>query len=206
MGALLLVFILIFVIFLSRHTLARVIPSFITAKDTARTADAILIEGWQYPHGSTLRTSVQLKEQGIGKDLFFVEYAPSAASSMTDLEFPRYYHEMLDLYFESENIDPKQIQRIAVELKDPVTWNTTFSVMEALSQKGYRSMILVSPWLHSRRSCDAYTIAGKRRGIEVFCKPVEGGLNRHNWWKSHVGMAAIFGEVIKRIYYIFRIS
>ncbi|MBA4417762.1 MAG: hypothetical protein C0392_07610 [Syntrophus sp. (in: bacteria)] len=147
-----------------------------------------------------------MKTQGMGKALFFVEYVPSQSNSMTDLEFPRYYHEMLDLYFKSENVDPKQVERITMELKDPVTWNTAFAVMDALSRKGYRSMIIVSPWHHSRRSCDVYTIAGAQKGIEVSCKPVEGGLNRHNWWKSHVGMSVIFGEVVKRIYYIFRIS
>ncbi len=194
------------VIFLSRHMWTQGILSFITAQDTTRSADAIVIEGWKYPHGSILRASLQLKTRGIGKDLFFVEYLPSPANSMTDLEFPRYYHEMLDLYFKSEGVDPKEVQRIAMELKDPVTWNTAFAVMEALSQKNCRSMILVSPWYHSRRSCNVYTIAGKRKGIGVTCKPVEGGLNRHNWWKSHVGMTVIAAEVVKRIYYFFCIS
>jgi len=197
---------LLFLVFLSRNFWLNCATSFITARDTARQADAILIEGWKYPHGSIIRASLELQSQGIGKHLFFVEYLPFHTSSATDLEIPRNYHEMLNLYFKSDNIDPKMVKRIPVELKDPVTWNTAFAVMEALAAQGYRSMILVSPWHHSRRSCDVYTIAGKKKGIEVTCRPVEGGLRKDNWWKSHVGMSTVMGEVVKRIYYIFRIS
>ena len=180
--------------------------SFITARDTACKSDVVLIEGWKYPHNSIIRASLELQAQGLAKYLVFVEYLPSHINSITDLEFPRYYHEMLDLYFKSEGIDPQHVKRIPVELKDPVTWNTALAVTDALAAQGYRSMILATPWYHSRRSCDAYTIAGKLKGINVTCKPVEGGLNKHNWWKSHVGMSMIFGEVVKRIYYIFRIT
>lgn len=193
--------------FLGRHTIFNLAVSFITAKDTARHSDAILMEGWKYPHGSIIRAALKLQKDGMGKDLFFVEYPYSKAKTGTDLEFPRYYHEMLNLYFKGEGVEPDRVGRIAIELKDPVTWNTAFCVMDELAAKKYASMIIVTPWYHSRRSCDVYTVAGKRKGIEVTCKPVDsGGVSRENWWRSHMGMGVVFGEVIKRIYYIMRIS
>jgi|GEM_PF-802947 len=199
-------FLLLVIIFLTRGIWKDAIVSFITAPDTTSKSDAILIEGWKYPQGAVLRAAIKLKEDGMGKTLFFVEYLPSSEISITDLEIPLLYHEMLNLYFKSERVDPDMIERIPVELKDPVTWNTAFSVMKALSDRGYRSMIIVSPWAHSRRSCDVYSIAGKKRSIEVTCKPVEGGISKDNWWRSHMGMSMVLGEVIKRIYYMFRIS
>ena len=199
-------FLLFFIIFLTRGIWKDAITSFIIAPDTTKKSDAILIEGWKYPQGAVLRAAIKLKEDGIGKTLFFVEYLSSSEASITDLEIPLLYHEMLNLYFKSESVDPGNIERIFVELKDPVTWNTAFTVMKALSDRGYRSLIIVSPWAHSRRSCDVYSIAGKKRNIEVTCRPVEGGIRKDNWWRSHMGMSMVLGEVVKRIYYIFRIS
>lgn len=206
LGRFVVLFVMLAIIFMSRNIWMNAILSFITARDTATYADAILIEGWKYPQQAVLKASIQLKKSGKGKTLFFVEYLPSDKMSITDLEIPPYYHEMLDLYFKGERVEPNQIERITVELKDPVTWNTAFAVMKTLSERGYGSLIVVSPWPHSRRSCDVYTIAGKKQGIEVTCKPVEGGLRKDNWWKSHMGMALVFGEVVKRIYYMLRIS
>jgi len=205
-GKLTLLLLLLICVFLTRNFWLRCATSFITAKDTTRQADAILIEAWKYPHRSLIRASLELQSQGLGRRIFFVEYRPSRAGSTADMEIPRYYHEMLDLYFNGEGVDPKAVERIPVELKDPVTWNTAFDVTDALAARGCRSIIILSPWHHSRRSCDVYTTAGKKKGIEVFCRPVESGIRKDNWWRSHVGMSTVLGEVIKRIYYMLRIS
>ncbi len=204
-GRLTAVVLLLILIFLGKNIWSEWMVSFITAKDTARPADALLIEDWKYPHASLIRAALNMQSQGLGKQLFFVEYLPSR-DPRADLEIPPYYHEMLDLYFKGGGVDPKLIQRVPVELKEPVTWNTAFSVMDTLSSRGYRSMILLTPWHHSRRSCDVYTIAGKKKGIEVSCKPADGWVVKETWLRSHAGMSAVFGEVIKRIYYILRIS
>jgi hypothetical protein len=94
---------------------------------------------------------------------------------------------------------------IPVLTRDPVTWNTAVAVIEAITAQGHHSMILVSPWHHSRRSCDAYTKAGKQKGVTVYCKPFEESLNKNNWWKSDAGLSTVFGEILKRIYYIVKI-
>ena len=65
-------FLLFFIIFLTRGIWKDAITSFIIAPDTTKKSDAILIEGWKYPQVAVLRAAIKLKEDGIGKTLFFV--------------------------------------------------------------------------------------------------------------------------------------
>ena len=180
--------------------------SFVSAKDTTSPADAIVIENWYYPSSTSMRTAFQLLSKGFGRSIFLTEYFFSNSNYITGAEIPSYYHEILELYFKSEGFDFGQVKRINVPAKDPVTWNTAKAVIETLTAQGYHSMILVSPWYHSRRSCDAYARIGSEKGMKVFCKPAEGALRRDNWWKSDTGLSTVFSEIIKRIYYLFNVN
>lgn len=176
--------------------------SFITAKDTSYPADAIVIESWSYPNRLSIKASFQLQSKGFGKSIFLTEYFPSGSSYQAYMETSKRYHEKINLDFKSEGIESGEVKRIHVEKKRPVTWNTALTVTEALSAQGYHSMILVSHWHHSRRSCDAYAKAGEQKGIKVFCKPVECDLSKDTWWKSSTGLSTVFGEIAERIYYL----
>lgn len=180
--------------------------SFVAAKDTTSPADAIVIENWSYPSRMSISTSFQLLSNGFGRSIFITEYSFSNSHSITGIESSPYYNEILDLYFKGEGFDFAKVKKIHVELKDPVTWNTAVTVIEILAAQGYHSMILVSPWYHSRRSCNAYTKIGKQKGVAVFCKPYEEDIMKDNWWKFHSGLSTVFDEIMKQIYYLFKIT
>ncbi|MCX8023362.1 MAG: hypothetical protein N2745_11390 [Syntrophorhabdaceae bacterium] len=179
-----------------------VITSFVTAEDTTKKAEAIVIEHWNRPSRSSINTAFRLLSEGIGKAVFVTEYSFTKGKPVNGIEIPRYYREILALYFKSEGFDIGQVTMIPVTVKDPVTWNTANDVTDFLKHQGITSMILLTPWYHSRRSCDVYLELGKGKGITVFCKPVEGEINRENWWRSHNGLDAVFSEVAKRLFYI----
>ena len=192
---------LVFLVYLSRSFWLNSAMSFITAKDTASPADAIVIESWVQPNKLSVLAAFQLQSDGFGKSIFLTEYfssGSSAADANTLLTDP----EKLNYYSKSEDVESGKMKQIAVENKRPVTWNTALTVTETLAAQGFQSMILISHWHHSRRSCEAYIKAGKLRGIEVFCKPVECGLGKDNWWKSSEGLSTILREIAERIYYL----
>jgi len=178
------------------------VASFITAKDTTRPAEAIVIEHWNHPSKSSIQTAFNLISEGLGKVIFITEYSFTRGETIGGIEIPLYYSEILSLYFQSEGFDIKKVQRIPIKVRDPITWNTANDVIDFLKNNGYVSMILITPWYHSKRSCDVYSTIGKDKGISVFCKPIEGGIGRRDWWKSHNGLDAVFSEVAKRVFYL----
>jgi hypothetical protein len=202
LGILTVSFLLVLIAYLSRNLWLNSASSFITAKDTSCPADAIVIEGWGYPNEPSIRTSFQLLSSGFGKTIFLTEYFPTGSSHLTGTETSKDYQKMLDIYSRSEGVEPERVKRISVRKKRPVTWNTALTVTEAFAARGYNSMILVSHWHHSRRSCDAYAKAGEEKGIKVYCKPVECGLGKDNWWESLSGWSTVFGEIVERLYYL----
>ena len=205
LGKLLIGLLLILLVYGSSNFLLDQATLFISAKDTTSPAEAIIIENWQYPKESSIRTSLKLLSGGMGRTIFLTEYPFSKSNTLSDTISPPYYYDILSLIFKGEGYDFRKVRMIPVLARDPVTWNTALTVMETIAKEGYSSMILVSPWYHSRRSCDAYTKAGKQKGIAVFCKPVEGYPEKNNWWKSDIGLSTVFAEIVKRIYYLFRV-
>ena len=201
-----LLLIVLSVIFLTRRLWFDCTASLITAPDTSRRCDVIVFESWGYPFRYVMTAAFELQKNGSGKVIYFTEYLPNRQATMSDVEIPKYYAQMLELYFKGEGIDETNIRHIPVTPKDPVTWNTAVTVIDSIANHGYRTMLLVSPWYHSRRSYDVYAEAGKRRGVSVYCKPVEGGMTRANWWQTHSGMTQVFGELVKLIYYRFKME
>jgi uncharacterized SAM-binding protein YcdF (DUF218 family) len=193
-------------IFLTRYVWFGCAASLITARDTSRRCDVIVFESWGYPQRYVMNAAFGLQKNGLGKNMYFTEYVPNEQATMSDVEIPKFYRQMLELYFESEGIDDTKIYHVPVTPKDPVTWNTAVTVIDSIANHGYRTMLLVSPWYHSQRSFEVYVKAGRRRGVEVYCKPAEGGMTRSNWWQTHAGMTLVFGEVVKLIYYQFRMT
>jgi hypothetical protein len=192
---------LVFLAYLSRSFWLNSAASFIAAKDTTRPADAIVIESWGEPNELSVKIAFQLQSEGFGKSIFITEYV-SSHSSPTGVNTSKPDLENLNFYSQSKGVEPGKTQKIIVKYKRPVTWNTALAVTEALAARGYHSLVLISHWHHSRRSCDAYAKAGKQRGIEVFCKPVACGLEKDNWWKSQEGLSTVFREIAERIYYL----
>lgn len=189
--------------YLSRQIWFDLASSIITAKDTSRKAEVVVFECWEYPEVQMLRTAYRMKEQGMAGKIFFVEYLPSENNTMMGINVPKHYREMLGLYFESVGYDMNTAESIPFALKDPVTLNTALAVTDTLAKRGYKSMLLLSPWYHSERSKRSYEIAAKRHDMLLFCKPIESGLNRDNWWKTHSGMTRVGSELVKLVYYWF---
>ena len=201
-GALALVLIFVLLIYMSRSLWLNCASSFITAKDDVHPADVIVIESWEYPNELSIRTAVQLQSSGFGKSIFLTEYFSSGYSYITYMEASQDYHEKLDLYLKNEGIEPKDLKRIFIPKKRPVTWNSAHAVMKALASQGYHSMILVTHWHHSRRSCDVYSKVGEQENIKVLCKPVGCSVGQNNWWKSSAGLSTVFREIAERVYYL----
>jgi hypothetical protein len=205
LGKLLIGFFLFLLVYVSRGLWLDYATSFISAKDTASPADAIVIENWNYPARINIKVSLQLLSDNMGKTIFVTEYPFSKSNTLSGAISPPYYYDILSLLFKGEGYDFGKVKMIPVLTRDPVTWNTALTVIETIAAQGCRSMILVSPWHHSRRSCDAYTKAGEQKGVKVFCKPVEGYPRKDDWWKSDIGLSTVFSEIIKRIYYMAKV-
>jgi hypothetical protein len=205
LGKLTIVLILFLLIYGCRNFLLDYAAFFISAKDAVSQADAIVVENWQYPSMASIRVSLQLLSEGMGKSIFITEYPFSNPNTLSDTMCQPYYHEMLSLFFKSQGYDFGKIKIIPVLTRDPVTWNTAVTVIEAIKAQGYSSMILVSPWHHSRRSFDAYTKAGRQKGVTIYCKSFEESLRKDNWWKSDAGLSTVFSEIIKRVYYMMNV-
>ncbi len=204
-GKLLIVLFLFLLMYGSHSFLLNYAVTFISAKNTVSPAEAIVIENWQYPARMSIKASLQLLSNNMGKTIFVTEYPFSKSNTLSGAKSPPYYYDILSLLFKGEGYDFGKVKMIPVLTKDPVTWNTALTVVETVAAQGYRSMILVSPWHHSRRSCDAYTKAGGQKGVKVFCKPVEGYPGKEDWWKSDTGLTTVFSEIIKRIYYMVKV-
>jgi len=202
LGKLLIGLFLIFLVYGSHNFFLDYATSFISAKDTTSPAELIVIESWQYPSIASIKASLQLLSNGMGKTIFLTEYPFSKSNTLSDATSPPYYYDILSLLFKGEGHDFGKVKMIPVLTRDPVTWNTAVTVVDTISTQGYHSMILVSPWHHSRRSCDAYTKAGEQKGVKVFCKPVEEYPRKDSWWKSDIGLSTVFSEIVKRIYYL----
>jgi len=205
LGKLLVGLFLFLLIYVSRGLWLDCATSFISAKDTASPAEVIVIENWHYPARTSIKISLSLLSDNMGKSIFLTEYPFSKSNTLSGATSPPYYYDILSLLFKGEGYDFGKVKMIPVLTRDPVTWNTALTVVGTIAAQGYRSMILVSPWHHSRRSCDAYTKAGEQKGVKVFCKPVEECPRKDDWWKSDIGLSTVFSEIIKRIYYIAKV-
>ena len=189
-------------IYFCRSFLLNSIILFITVKDTTCPAGAIVIESWSYPHKASIKAAVQQQSKDSGSIIFLTEYFPSGSSLAAFIESSQDHRRNLNLYLEAEGLQPDKVLRIYVEQKRPITWNTADTVIKTLSGRGYRSMVLVSHWHHSRRSCEVYSKMGKEKGITVYCTPIECDLKMDSWWNSSNGLSTVFREILERVYYL----
>lgn len=203
-GWIVVLFFFVLILVLSRGILVSWINSYLTADGASGSIDAVVFESWGYPQRFVLNDVFVIQRNRPDASIYFTEYLPSDLTTATDAEVPRYYHQMLDLYFQSEGIDASKVLRIPVEMREPVTLNTARTVVDTLHRRGCKSFVLVSPWYHSNRSFKVYRNYASEKGIIVYCKPSEGGITRSNWWTTHAGLSTVLGEVVKSIFYVFK--
>jgi uncharacterized SAM-binding protein YcdF (DUF218 family) len=93
---------------------------------------------------------------------------------------------------------PSQPYARIMEDKSRTTLENAVHTREILSEKGFRSAILVTSWYHVPRSYFLLMAAGPGSGIRVQPHPVASGkLDRTNWYRSRLGWMIVYNEMVK---------
>jgi hypothetical protein len=95
----------------------------------------------------------------------------------------------------------ENVQLVPVQEREPITLSVARQVAETLVREKVRSVIVVSPFLRSARSCRVYRQVLEPKGIEVCCQASSGNRSASNWWHSLHGIQEVGLELVKYWYY-----
>lgn len=95
----------------------------------------------------------------------------------------------------------ENVQPVPVQEQEPITLTVARQVAETLVREKVRSVIVVSPWLRSARSCRVYKQVLEPMGIHVYCQASSGNRSASNWWHSLHGIQEVGLELAKYWYY-----
>lgn len=170
-------------------------------RDSIEHADAILVDVTVAPSLSAMREASRLSQAGYAPRVLFTRYVQTDRLERVGLQVPRDYDAVINLYAADAGLSLATVDTIPIEVIDPVTLNTARQVAVFCQARAIRSLILVEPLFHSRRSALTYAHFLAPLGIHSISQPVESGLLVTNWWRTKDGWLSVIEESVKLAYY-----
>lgn len=168
---------------------------FLALEIEARSADALVVEGWVFDSGKAL--ALDFYRKGYAKYIITTG-GPILRDSAC------YEHgtwaQAAKHYFVSSGIQESSI--ISIETQIRGTRQEALALGPYLEQLGLSSIIVVTQKGHERRSYLAFRKAFGDREMLIFITAAdEKWFQADNWWKSHDGLVFLFTEYLSLLYY-----
>lgn len=163
--------------------------------------DAVVIESWITPQSALIKMADSLYRNGVVKNIYITYFKPDSNRFYSGGLIPKFIEQIINLYILELSKETSTFKKIPIIVKDPVTINLAIQVNESLKSENYKRIVVLSESYHSQRTRKSFQKAFENSGNEVITIPVEMGITRDNWWKFDSGLAMIFSETIKLIYY-----
>jgi uncharacterized SAM-binding protein YcdF (DUF218 family) len=170
-------------------------------EEPPRPADLILIEVSEHPSFAAIQHAAALYRNGMAPRIAMTRYRDSARLHAAGVVLPPAFDRVVAVYAEAAGLDPERLERVPVDVVDPVTLNVARQVAEYCEQGGVRRLMVVGAPFHSRRSALSYRRFLSPRGIDVSMSPAWSGLTPANWWTTKDGIVNVGQESIKLLVY-----
>jgi uncharacterized SAM-binding protein YcdF (DUF218 family) len=176
---------MLFVIYLVRVPILRVIGNFWVVNETPETSDAIAMLGDDNYNGDRAARAAELFKAGwaprvIASGRYLRPYA-----TISELEA----HDLAD-----HGVPQSAIVRFAHQATD--THDECADIGQLMSQHGWKRLLLVTSTYHTRRSryiCERLLPPGTILRVEA---ATDSEYDPSNWWRTRNGMKAFFHETV----------
>jgi len=200
-GICLSVFIIIIFVYIFRETILLKAGSFMAPAGDYK-ADVAILEGAEFVSTGVITSGMDLLSSGKVKRLVIVlqNIAPAHRPYGINGNYPDIVLQKL------KNIGLKEtkFKVIVVPIRNPVTLKEAEVVLKALSRENIKSVILLSPGFHTRRSYLAYQHVGVPLQIKIFPSACFTNYQLNNWWVQEPGVRDFTVELLKLGYYLAR--
>ena len=167
----------------------------LVCEDPLAPSDAVLVESWGKPFLAGLSHAAALQREGYAGRTIVVRLIPRENEFMS----PEAMEQIWELYCQSVGLRNTEVA--AVKQVEPITLNMARQVGQLLKGQQIKSVRLVSPVFHSKRSLLSYREILEPLGIRVRCTPVSGAIDRYYWWKTNHDIVMVIEEFLKLQYY-----
>lgn len=156
-------------------------------------ADALIVENYGQDY-LVFEMAAELLREGYGKRVFapaFIFRDPTEPSRVAG-GFVEVMTRVARL---------PDVQVVPVREQEPITLSIARQLAEVLVREEVRSVIVIAPYLRSRRSNLVYQRVLEPLGIRVYCRPSRSSRRPDNWWHDLHGYQEVGLETLKYWYY-----
>lgn len=164
-------------------------------EDQMAPSDVILVESWENPFLAGLSHAATLQHDGYAGHAIVIRLIPRNNELISSDATERIWQ----LYCMSAGLRNPEV--VAVNQVEPITLNMARQIGKLLMGSPIRSVTLISPLFHSKRSLLSYREILEPLGISVRCTPISGAIDRYYWWKTNHDMLMVIEEFLKLQYY-----
>lgn len=183
----------VLILWLSRPLFIRAVTEFIVDTNPPAKAEHLVVENW----GQEVNAYAVAME--VGRRYGTEELASVVFEDEWNDPRGKIFFKLASW---TAGIDTTKLIFIPVPQKDPKTLNIAQTVMDTAFSKGWMTVTLLTPELHSSRSRKAYERAAKKYGITVnVVGLVYNNISRDNWSQTSIGLSSAFSECLKKLYY-----
>ena len=198
-GICLSVFIIIIFVYIFRETILLKAGSFMAPAGDYK-ADVAILEGAEFIRTGIITSGMDLLSSGKVKRLVIVlqNIAPAHRPYGINGNYPDIVLQKL------KNLGLKETESkvIVVPIRHPVTLKEAEVVLKDLSKENIKSVILLSPGFHTRRSYLVYQHVGIPLQIKIFPFASFTEYQLNNWWVQEHGVRDFTVELLKLGYYL----
>ena len=164
-------------------------------------ADVVVLEGSEYVDRDLLARAANMVSLGKARRMVVVLHQTSSCEFLSaDLNATL---SVARKALDGLGLDETNCRVIITSSHHPVTLTAATEVMKILSGEGVRSVILVSPGFHARRSWLVYQSIGEPFRIKIYPHASFDGHNHglDKWWTQYHGVSDFIEQVLKLTYY-----
>ena len=188
-----LVAMVVFVGWLSRGWMSVAIPTSLACDANAAPSDAILVENFESDNYLVFERAGELRRAGLGRRVL----VPVTANNSLDpnavaLGTARLVADLARV---------GDVEIVPIREIEPISLNAAGDVRRYVERHGVQSIVLVSPYLRSKRSASVYAAVFAGSSIRVTCEPVQGGEGVETWTDTWHGIQNVAEQWFKWQYY-----
>ncbi len=192
-------FLIIILIFIFRVTILMRAGQFM-APEGNYIADVAILEGTEFIDRSMVRSGMNLLLSGKVKRIIVVLHR--IAPSDRPFAFNEDYPHLVKKEMETLGLKERDFTIIVTHIHEPITLTAARGALEAISKEGVRSVILLSPGFHTRRSYLIYQYLSNPFQIKIFPSACFKSYQLDHWWSQENGWRDFITEFLKLVYYI----
>lgn len=165
-------------------------------------ADAAILEGHEFLDRNIAIQGMKLLSSGKVKKIIVVLHR--IAPSDRPFAFNEDYVSLVRKEMESLGLGEKDFRIVVVHIHHPITLVAAKGAMETIAKDNIKSVILLSPGFHARRSYLIYQHVCMPYQIRIFPLACFDSYQPGHWWSQDNGMRDFSMEFLKLAYYLAR--